>query len=178
MKKLFIFGMSALGLACSMQATADIYSYVDQDGVLHITDKPPAKLLKDVKTLKKVVVSPENERTPKTPATTSTPPSASNYTGNIQASSLKKSSTNGGQQVESANFPRIDKSEQQKRDAWRLKLLSQELENERQSLLQTVNDLGNEKDSKKLDMLREKKITHEKNIEALNKEMKSVRYQN
>lgn len=174
MKKSLIFGISILGFAFSFSAQADIYSYVDQDGVLHITDKPPVKLLKDVKSLKKVVVTPEAERPQKSPNTGI----STGYTGNIQASSLKKSSTNGGQQVESANFPHVDKTEQQKRDAWRLKLLSQELENERQSLNQTLSDLNSEKDIKKLEVLREKKITHEKNIEAITKEMKSARYQN
>lgn len=147
--KLLIF----ISLFLSQTAHADIYVTVDENGHKTYTNSPR-------KGAKKLILdSPSSMPAPKPRAPTATPP----------------------------GFPRVDSETQKQRDGTRRSILEQELVAER-SLLDEARKalaegeatrLGDERNYQKyLDRvqgLKDNVTLHEKNVEALNKELAAVR---
>ncbi len=146
--KLLIFSC----LILSQAAYADIYKLVDENGRVTYSNVP-------IKGAKKLNLEPISTIAPPKPKPVSTP----------------------------QNFPRVDNETQKKRDVSRRDILEQELASE-QKLLEEAKKalaegeairLGSERNYQKyLDRvqgLKDNVSLHEKNIEALNKEIAGIR---
>lgn len=147
--KLLIF----ISLFLAQAAHADIYMWVDENGRKTYTNFPK-------KGAKKLIIdTPSSIAAPKPRAPTATPP----------------------------GFPRVDGETQKQRDGTRRSILEQELAVERNLLDEArkalvegeATRLGNERNYQKyLDRvqgLKDNVALHEKNVEALNKELAGVR---
>jgi hypothetical protein len=146
--KLLIF----LSLFLSQAAHADIYKLVDEDGRVTYSNTP-------LKGAKKIHLEPISTIAPPKPKPAATP----------------------------QNFPRVDNETQKKRDGTRRDILEQELAAEQKLLEEARKNLaegeatrlGDERNYQKyLDRvqgLKDSVTLHEKNIDALNKELAGVR---
>lgn len=142
-----------LSLFLSQAAHADIYKLVDENGRVTYSNTP-------LKGAKKIHLEPISTIAPPKPK----PPAATPQ-----------------------NFPRVDNETQKKRDGTRRDILEQELATERKALEEArkalaegeATRLGDERNYQKyLDRvqgLRDSVTLHEKNVDALNKELAGVR---
>ncbi len=145
--------LGLLSLCCISSAQAEIYKYVDKDGHVTYSNVP-------IRGAKKINLDPLNT----IPATRARPESAS-----------------------PAGFPSVDSDTQRRRDDTRRKVLEDELAAERKLLDEAKKALaeqeavrmGNERNYQKyLDRVQPYKdnvALHEKNIEALQKEISNLK---
>ena len=135
----------------SLPVRADIYKYLDESGNVTYTNRP-------VEGAQRLILEPAG-------------PAAS--TGRDAATTAKAAPS-----ARPANFPRIDGDLQKKRDATRRKLLEAELAAERAQLAEAKTLRAQAQRSKKADDVRRHEtaaVLHEKNIEALNKEIARIK---
>jgi hypothetical protein len=138
-------------LACALPAQAEIYKFVDENGMVTYTNMPrpgakPQMVIPDL-TL------------PEKPART-----------DAKAKPGMKSPT-------PAYFPKVDVGTQRKRDDMRRQLLVEELRSEERNLAaaQSALSVGSRQPGTDIRKLTEAVRLHEKNIEMLNKELSHIR---
>ena len=151
-----------------LPAGADIYKYVDEQGVPTYTNLP-SKLPASGAT--KIVVDPA-------------PPGAGSRNSN---GTLSNGSQSRSKAATPANFPRVDNETQRKRDASRRQILEDELKSEEKLLTEAKKNLvegeavrlGSERNNQKyldrVQKLHDDVAVHEKNIAALKKELVGVK---
>lgn len=156
-KQLLVLVMSGV----SLSAYAEIYKYVDESG--RVTYSNVAK-----KGAKKLNLDPESS-------------TASRSTGSTTGSAPRR------KVATPEDFPRVDGETQKKRDNVRYRLLYEELENEQKQLVEAklalkegeATRLGGERNFQKyVDRVQKLKDTvtlHEKNVEALQKELSKTK---
>jgi hypothetical protein len=149
---------AALALPVALPAHAAICKYVDAEGTIHYTNVAPSKgwrkLSCDI----------------------------------VDESPRRASSGNGRFQATPSTFPRVDSETQKSRDEMRRKVLSDELASEEKLLGEAREAYGNgapvpladeksdaEKYRQRIARLREAVQVHERNIEALRKELATIR---
>jgi hypothetical protein len=148
----------ALLLAGPAHAAQQICKYVDADGRVTFSDSPQKH------SRKLMCFDPMPERKPKPPP--------------------KSAASKGG--ADEAGFPRVDDATQKRRDTDRRRILEQELVDEQKLLEQARNALDDsesvryaneseEKMQERMRPLREALVTHEKNIEAIRRELASAK---
>lgn len=148
----------ALMLVGPAHAAKQICKYIDGDGRVTFSDSPQKN------SRKLLCFDPMPERKPKLP-----PKSATGKAG-----------------TDEAGFPRVDDATQKRRDTDRRRILEQELADEQKLLDQARNTLddsesvryANESDEKmreRMRPLREALVTHEKNIEAIRRELANTK---
>jgi hypothetical protein len=162
MKQVLVLLGSALAV---FPVWADIYKYVDEQGVPTYTNVP-SKLPASGAT--RIAVDPS--------------PSGSRRNGASQNGAQSKSNA-----ATPANFPRVDNETQRKRDASRRQILEDELKAEEKLLSEARKNLtdgeavrlGGERNYQKyldrVQKLRDDVAVHEKNIAALKKELVGVK---
>ncbi|MBV1774310.1 DUF4124 domain-containing protein [Burkholderiaceae bacterium DAT-1] len=139
-----------LAALASIHVCADIYRSVDAEG--HVTySNVPSKGAKkiDLGNLPDPIPAPK--------------PRASGSSGSSGGSTSYSAPT-------PSNFPRVDSSTQNARDQNRLSILQSEMDSEQRLLNQVRNNLQTSAPEKQA-KLRDEVMLHEKNIEALKKEM-------
>ena len=145
-----------LSLAVALPATADICKYVDRDGNLHYTNVAPEKGWKKLSCGVGGTSAPGEKGTRATPS----PP----------------------------GFPKVDTGTQKGRDDLRRKVLTEELTTEEKLLAEARTAYGNgappatqeeqdvpQKYAERIARLRQAVSLHQKNIEALKKELAATR---
>lgn len=139
-------------MAWSGACQAEIYKFVDDNGMVTYTNMPRPGL-------KPETVIPDAPG----PGKTAAPP----------ASVKRKSSSSGTP----AYFPRVDTGTQRKRDDMRRKLLEEERSSEERNLAAARSALvqGSRQPGSDLQKLLDAVRLHEKNIEMLNKELSHIR---
>ena len=164
MKQVLVLLASALAV---FPVWADIYKYVDEQGVPTYTNVP-SKLPASGAT--KIAVDPA-------------PPGA----GSRRNGTLQNGSQGRSNAATPANFPRVDNETQRKRDASRRQILEDELKSEEKLLTEARKNLvegeavrlGGERNNQKyldrVQKLRDDVAVHEKNIAALKKELVGVK---
>lgn len=144
-----------MGLGFNLSAGAEIYKYVDAEGRVNYTNAP-------VKGATKLDIEPPTR------------------SGPGSAPARKRTPT-------PSDFPRVDRVEQQQRDSQRRMILQDELATERKALETAKQQLAeNERVSaqaknpaaapdEKQSQLRSEVTTHARNVEMLEKELKTVK---
>ena len=144
-----------MGLGFNLSAGAEIYKYVDANGRVTYTNTP-------VKGATKLDIEPPARSGPGSMPTRKRTPTP-------------------------ADFPRVDRAEQQQRDSQRRLILQDELATERRALEMARQQLAeNERTSgqaknpasapdEKQSQLRSEVTTHARNVEMLEKELKTVK---
>ncbi len=157
--KILIAACLALLLAGPAHAVRQICKYVDGEGRVTFADVPQ----KNARKL--MCFDPMPERTPKPP-----PKPAAGKAG-----------------ADEAGFPRVDGETQKRRDTDRRRILEQELADEQKLLDQAraalgdgesvrySNETGDDKLRERIRPLREALATHEKNIEAIRRELANTK---
>ena len=153
-----------MGVAAAMLGTSPAYAticrYVDADGATHYTNVPPDKGWRKIS----CDVADDSPR------------------------SRAPSGTGGAKTATPAGFPRVDSDTQRTRDELRRKVLSDELASEEQLLGEARTAYGNgapqplpdeqadaEKYRQRIGKLRQAVQLHERNVEALRKEIAALR---
>lgn len=147
--------LSLAGLVCSGGSQAEIYKFVDDNGMVTYTNMPrpgvkPQTVIPDVLTAGGSRTAPSATSTRKPSARSSTTP---------------------------AYFPRVDMSTQRKRDDMRRQLLEEERNSEERNLTAARAALaqGSRQPGADVKRLQDTVRLHEKNIEMLNKELSHIR---
>ena len=146
------FAVCLLLLAMPHQALAEIYKFVDENGLVTYTNMPrpgtkPQLVIPDIS---KAGIAP------------STPDKKARSSGKIATPSY---------------FPKVDTGTQSKRDDMRRQLLVEELRSEERNLAASRSELatGSRRPGSDLGKLTEAVRMHEKNIQMLNKELSHIR---
>jgi hypothetical protein len=145
-------GIAVLCLVWAGISQAEIYKFVDDNGLVTYTNMPRPGA-------KPELVIPENGQRLDTRASTTT---------------KRKSSTRSSTP---AYFPRVDTGTQRKRDDMRRQLLEEELSSEQRNLSAAKSAVaaGSRQPGTDLKRLLDAVRLHEKNIEMLNKELSHIR---
>jgi hypothetical protein len=145
-------GIAVLCLVWAGISQAEIYKFVDDNGLVTYTNMPRPGA-------KPELVIPENGQRLDTRASTTT---------------KRKSSTRSSTP---AYFPRVDTGTQRKRDDMRRQLLEEELGSEQRNLAAAKSAVaaGSRQPGTDLKKLLDAVRLHEKNIEMLNKELSHIR---
>jgi uncharacterized protein DUF4124 len=151
---------AALALSFAVDAHATICKYIDADGAIHYTNVSPDRGWRKLS----CEIADDTPR-----------PKAQGVNGGTKASTP-------------AGFPRVEPEAQRSRDELRRKLLADELATEEKLLGEARNAYGNgappplaeeqsdaEKYRQRIGRLRQAVQLHERNIEALRKELAAVR---
>ena len=151
---------AAVALACALDAGATICKYIDAEGATHYTNVPPDK------GWRKLSCDVADD--------------APRARGSAAPGSAKSATPTG--------FPRVDADTQKSRDELRRKVLNDELASEEQLLGEARSNYGNgapqplpdeqadaEKYRQRIAKLRQAVQLHERNIEALRKEIAALR---
>lgn len=146
------FAVCLLLLAMPHQALAEIYKFVDENGLVTYTNMPrpgakPQLIIPDISKIGPAPGSPDKK-----------------------AKSSGKIST-------PSYFPKVDTGTQSKRDDMRRQLLVEELRSEERNLAASRSELaaGSRRPGTDLGKLTEAVRMHEKNIQMLNKELSHIR---
>ena len=150
----------AVAILCIPVADATICKYVDADGATHYTNVPPDKGWRKIS----CDVADDAPR-PRAPA-----------------------ASGGGKSATPTGFPRVEPDTQKSRDEMRRKVLSDELASEEQLLNEARGAYGSgaplplpdeqndaEKYRQRISKLRQAVQLHERNVEALRKEIAALR---
>ncbi len=139
-------------LALPLQAWAEIYKFVDDDGLVTYTNMPrpgskPQMVIPDI---------------PRTSAPQTAP---------------EKKSRSNTKNATPSYFPRVDSGTQSKRDDMRRQLLVEELRSEERNLAASRTELAasSRRPDADISKLSEAVRMHEKNIQMLNKELSHIR---
>ena len=151
-------------LSCSPVARADIFKCVDEAGhVTYTNSRAPGKGCTTLSRDQAVSSVPGGSGLPR-PAAAPSP--------------MHK----GGSSAGAAGFPRIDSGTQRARDTDRRRILEQELTTEQQGLDAARRELdeqaarnGGDRNSVRAQPLRDKVQLHERNVEALRREISNLR---
>lgn len=158
---LFPLGLITLGL--SLPARAEIYKCTDASGIATFTDNPRSFNRKQCVSMNMDPV-----------VVISAPPKRDRSSGSGTRSTAPRPET-----PSPANFPRVDSSTQKQRDMTRRQVLQEEMETEQRLLeaSQRALDAAQRQPAMaaQLPQLRNEVIAHQKNIEALQKELARVR---
>lgn len=150
------FSLSALlaiaGLLAAGACQAEIYKFVDENGLVTYTNMPrpglkPKMVIPDLTSPRALTATPD------------------------------KKPGSGGKIATPGYFPRVDSSTQNKRDDMRKQLLVEELRSEERNLAASRSELGlgSRRPGADVGKLTEAVRMHEKNIEMLNKELSHIR---
>ncbi|MEO8039046.1 MAG: DUF4124 domain-containing protein [Betaproteobacteria bacterium] len=146
----------ALAFGVQAQAARQICKYVDGEGRVTFADSPQ-KNARKVMCFDPIPVPP--------PRQSSKPPAAK-------------------PNVDEANFPRVDEATQRRRDSERRRILEQELAEEQKLLEHARQAIGidqggppgsDERIPESLKPMREAIVIHEKNVEAIRRELSNVK---
>jgi len=131
---------------------AEIYKFVDENGVVTYTNMPRPGT-------KPQLVIPDISRPSSVPAT------------------VDKKAKSSGKIATPGYFPKVDTGTQSKRDDMRRQLLVEELRSEERNLAASRSELasGSRRPGADIGKLSESVRMHEKNIEMLNKELSHIR---
>lgn len=163
-----VFGMKPvltalafLALSQSESAFAEIYKCTDESGISTFTDNPrsvPGKRCVGMN-LGPIMIEAPTRKSPRT----------SRRSGNDNATASAAPS----------HFPRVDSATQSKRDQTRRQILQEEMDSEQRLLSEAQRNLSqaqnNPNDSQRASHLRNEIVAHQKNIEALQKELQRVK---
>lgn len=149
-----IIGVVSVFLLPAGPSHAEIYKFVDENGLVTYTNMPRPGM-------KPKLIIPDYSRPP-SPTPSSSPASPAKPSGKIATPSY---------------FPKVDKSTQRKRDDMRLKLLQDEMRNEERNLATARTELNQSGGRPGVDLskLTDAVRMHEKNIEMINKELSHLR---
>jgi hypothetical protein len=170
-RRAIVFAAAALFVS---SAGAEICKYIDAEGNIHYSNQPPDK------GMKRLSCTLGDDGSPRRPA-----PANANHNGNSQAPAARAASPSA---AAPAGFPRVDAETQKGRDDVRRKVLGEELAAEEKLLVEAKaayadgapaplaeerNDA--EKYRQRIGRLRQSVALHEKNIEAIRKELSVIR---
>jgi hypothetical protein len=164
-----------VALVASSPAAAEICKYVDADGNIHYSNVPPDKGFRKLScTLGDDAPPPRRS-----------PPAAPNVNGGAVAPTR---ATPAPPASAPAGFPRVDAETQKGRDDIRRKVLGDELAAEEKLLVEARSAFADgappplpdergdaEKYRQRIAKLRQSVVLHEKNIEAIRKELGAIR---
>jgi hypothetical protein len=146
------FAITLLLLVLPTQAWAEIYKFVDENGLVTYTNMPrpgskPQMVIPDIPRASDLKAAPDKKSRPST--RTATP----------------------------SYFPKVDSSTQSKRDDMRRQLLVEELRSEERNLAASRTELaaGSRQPGADIVKLTDAVRMHEKNIQMLNKELSHIR---
>lgn len=154
-----IFILSLCGFVCSSPVVAEIYKCTDDSGIATFTDNPRSVTKKQCVSMNlepMIINAPVRNKTTKSGSTRSTrvsPPVPS-------------------------SFPRVDSGTQQKRDVTRRQVLEDEMATEQRLLgdsQRNVDLYQRQGDNQRLTQSRNEVVAHQKNIEALQKELQRLK---
>lgn len=170
-RRAIVFGLAAL---FASSAGAEICKYIDTEGNIHYSNQPPDK------GMKRLSCTLGDDGSPKRPATANT-----NHNGNSQPAAARAATPSTSAP---AGFPRVDAETQKGRDDVRRRVLGEELSAEEKLLADAKTAYADgapaplseerndaEKYRQRIARLRQSVALHEKNIEAIRKELAAVR---
>jgi hypothetical protein len=139
-------------LALPHLALAEIYKFVDENGLVTYTNMPRPGT-------KPQLIIPDLSKT------------------GVAPTSPDKKAKSSGRIATPSYFPKVDTGTQSKRDDMRRQLLVEELRSEERNLAASRNELaaGSRRPGSDLGKLTEAVRMHEKNIQMLNKELSHIR---
>ena len=166
----------AIVAAATSPAAGEICKYIDSEGNIHYSNVPPDK------GFRRLSCTLGDDSPPKRAAPTA-PPGNGNATGSAPARA-----TPSAPSPTPSGFPRVDAETQKGRDDVRRKVLGDELSTEEKLLVEARNAYADgappplpdertdaEKYRQRIAKLRQSVVLHEKNVEAIRKELAAIR---